>query len=283
MQKDKSHFLSVVVPTYRDEKIILKSTIDEPEPLNVKKSIQEEEIESLYNQVDDEKSFVDLMAEVAENNPDIAGDVLSIKHHENVEIFEDNNFNSVSSADYDNTEIETPNNASEQTLDPTPELLEDEENIIDSNEEIKDSIDDNITEDDTKDEITEIEADNIKGEDTSVEASKEEVEFEGLSHLERLRAEAKSEIQSEADNEQNIIELDENIKEVNKVSDDHLPSEEISETKIEDEEVIDNVLSKMNVPDLRKLARGREDFPIKGREISKANRKVLLEHFKQLK
>ena len=30
------------------------------------------------------------------------------------------------------------------------------------------------------------------------------------------------------------------------------------------------------------LARSIEDFPIKGREISKANKKVLMEHFKQL-
>ncbi len=42
-------------------------------------------------------------------------------------------------------------------------------------------------------------------------------------------------------------------------------------------------LSNLNVHELRKLARGFEDFPIKGRDISKANRKVLLNYFKQIK
>jgi microcompartment protein CcmL/EutN len=38
----------------------------------------------------------------------------------------------------------------------------------------------------------------------------------------------------------------------------------------------------LNVHQLRKLARETENFPIKGREISKANRQELLEHFKRL-
>ena len=42
-------------------------------------------------------------------------------------------------------------------------------------------------------------------------------------------------------------------------------------------------LSNLNVHELRKLARGFENFPIKGRDISKANRRVLLNYFKQIK
>lgn len=41
-------------------------------------------------------------------------------------------------------------------------------------------------------------------------------------------------------------------------------------------------LEKMNVHELRRLARSFENFPIKGREISKANRTALLLHFKEL-
>lgn len=41
-------------------------------------------------------------------------------------------------------------------------------------------------------------------------------------------------------------------------------------------------LSKLNVHKLRRLARDYESFPIKGREISKANRDQLLEHFKKI-
>ena len=278
---------SGIVPYPNDviEKIIFESTISSVMSKKVKKSIiEEEKIDSLFDQLDEEKSFVDLMAEVAKNNPDIAGEALLIKHHgQNLGIVEDNTFNIVSSADDDNDDLETPSITSEQTLEPITEFLEDEKNKKESIEKIKDSNDDYVTEDDTKTEIIEIEETDTEIEDTLEDTSDEKVEFEGMSHLERLRAEAKSEIQSETDSEQSIIEPNENKTEVNKVSDQHLSSEEISETEIENEEVVDNVLSKMNVPDLRKLARSRKDFPIKGREISKANRKVLLEHFKQLK
>lgn len=42
-------------------------------------------------------------------------------------------------------------------------------------------------------------------------------------------------------------------------------------------------LEEYNVHDLRKLAREIDEFPIKGRDISKANRQELLDHFKSLK
>ncbi len=42
-------------------------------------------------------------------------------------------------------------------------------------------------------------------------------------------------------------------------------------------------LSILNVHKLRKLARGMENFPIKGREISRANREELIDYFKKLK
>ena len=41
-------------------------------------------------------------------------------------------------------------------------------------------------------------------------------------------------------------------------------------------------LDNMNVHQLRKLARSTEGFPIKGREISRANRNELIEYFKKL-
>ncbi|MBN1639552.1 MAG: BMC domain-containing protein [Ignavibacteriales bacterium] len=41
--------------------------------------------------------------------------------------------------------------------------------------------------------------------------------------------------------------------------------------------------SKMSVPALRKLARTYKDFPIKGREISKADKNTLLNYFKLIK
>lgn len=48
------------------------------------------------------------------------------------------------------------------------------------------------------------------------------------------------------------------------------------------EENPDQDLETMNVHQLRHLARSIPNFPIKGREISRANRDVLLQHFKSL-
>ncbi len=45
----------------------------------------------------------------------------------------------------------------------------------------------------------------------------------------------------------------------------------------------DEEIKKLNVHQLRKLARSFDNFPIKGREISKANRQVLIDYFKMLK
>ncbi len=42
-------------------------------------------------------------------------------------------------------------------------------------------------------------------------------------------------------------------------------------------------INNLNVHELRKLARSFEDFPIKGREISKANRQTLIDYFISLK
>lgn len=41
-------------------------------------------------------------------------------------------------------------------------------------------------------------------------------------------------------------------------------------------------LENLSVPELRKLARSVENFPIKGREISKANKQILLSYFKMM-
>lgn len=75
-----------------------------------------------------------------------------------------------------------------------------------------------------------------------------------VSKIDALKKEALSEIEESSDN--NLL-----IKEV--------PSEEI--------------LSSLNVHELRHLARSFENFPIKGRQISKANRDELIEYFNQLR
>lgn len=54
---------------------------------------------------------------------------------------------------------------------------------------------------------------------------------------------------------------------------------EISDGELPDIEELNN----LSVPELRRIARGIQDFPIKGREISKANKQQLLEYFAKLK
>ena len=78
----------------------------------------------------------------------------------------------------------------------------------------------------------------------------------------------KEEIKSKAEHEKDA-ESDEQKEENPIQSGAYIPSEAY--------------LSNLNVHELRKLARGFENFPIKGRDISKANRGVLLEHFKKMK
>ncbi len=267
------------------EKIIFESTTSINKPKKVKKSIkkEEEKSESLFDQYDEEKSFIDLMAEVADNSPDIAGEVLLVKHHEqNTGIIEDNTFNVIPSSDDVEKELDYPAISSKQTSEQNGEILEDENKLVNSNKEIKDSSKVDITENENESEIIEIEVKSSKNDDSSEETREENLEFEGMSHLERLRAEAKLEIQSENDVEQNISKLDEIEPPTIEVKNKKISSDEFSEVKRDDKENIESELDKMNVPDLRKLARSKENFPIKGREISKANRKVLLEYFKQL-
>jgi microcompartment protein CcmL/EutN len=56
------------------------------------------------------------------------------------------------------------------------------------------------------------------------------------------------------------------------------PEKESTVTKVDMTE-----LEKLNVHQLRHLARNTEKFPIKGREISRSNRRQLLDHFQSIK
>jgi len=71
----------------------------------------------------------------------------------------------------------------------------------------------------------------------------------------------------------------------NNVGDIHSGESETTVAASGDESEIpkEDELIKLNVHDLRKLARSLSDFPIKGREISKANRNLLIDYFNQLR
>ncbi len=73
------------------------------------------------------------------------------------------------------------------------------------------------------------------------------------------------------------IESEDNSGTIERLREEALGKE--NETKIIDEVDIES----MNVHQLRHKARSISDFPIKGREISRANRNELLKYFKSLK
>jgi hypothetical protein len=79
----------------------------------------------------------------------------------------------------------------------------------------------------------------------------------GLDHLKKLREEAQSELKFSEKNKQTPVSDE---------AGEEIPAVEVME--------------KMNVHQLRKLARSIPNFPIKGRDISKANRGTLLDYLK---
>jgi ethanolamine utilization protein EutM len=120
---------------------------------------------------------------------------------------------------------------------------------IDNTEDAKSiQVDETISESDSDKEITPTEA-----------HEQITIEEDSKTHLERLREEAKSELDSET----LTLDLDESES-----TESELPSMD--------------ELEKLNVHELRKMARAVENFPIKGREISKANRGLLLDYFANL-
>lgn len=93
----------------------------------------------------------------------------------------------------------------------------------------------------------------IEEEDETIEVSDETEESSSTSTIERLKREALGKKQVTIDTE----------------------SQALSDLSMSDLEV-------QNVHQLRRLARSVQEFPIKGREISKANRNQLLDYFKDL-
>ncbi|MFC2135846.1 BMC domain-containing protein [Bacteroidota bacterium] len=83
--------------------------------------------------------------------------------------------------------------------------------------------------------------------------------------------------------------LEEKSDLVKKIPDEEIPDEtDFDYDDSEDESPAPDIpprkeLEELNVHELRRLARNQENFPIKGRDISKANRQELLEYFKSIR
>ncbi len=84
--------------------------------------------------------------------------------------------------------------------------------------------------------------------------------------------------------EDNVEESKESEADDSKEEETEVTSEEdLGEEESEGDIPPEWALQKLNVHELRKLARNFDDFPIKGRDISRANRQVLIEHFNSLR
>lgn len=100
----------------------------------------------------------------------------------------------------------------------------------------------------------------------------------------------KSEKQKKADPKKEDVSLFEEDSEIDEpvIDDEAIEEEEWDEDETGDIDFNQEIppkeeLEELNVHDLRRLARNQANFPIKGREISKANRQELLEYFKSIR
>ena len=98
--------------------------------------------------------------------------------------------------------------------------------------------------------------------------------------------EQKTIIAQNDDNDLNKTLVVENKKEIEKIengSNEHSAQEKENQSpSSQPEEDIHDEYEKMNVHELRKLSRTIKDFPIQGRNISKANRKVLIDYLRKI-
>ncbi len=229
-----------------------------------KRNIETEQTDTLFDNIIEDaileesiKPNTDEKIIVEEENLEIIEELGSEKEikNESVEVEEEN-------SKENQLLVEKVLEEKETEIIETPEIvkenLSEEERSLEITDEKVDAKEDNfgnkildeiVEEEERKEEQNEVKEEKLVGDD-----------FSNMTHIERLRAEAK-------------LELEESTEEklVADKSSDNIESAEI-----------DSELSSMNVPQLRKLARSNPNFPIHGREISKANRKVLLEYFKQI-
>ena len=119
--------------------------------------------------------------------------------------------------------------------------------------------------------VKEVVDEKVEAESLFDETEKEETETIPLKRRGRPRL-----VQSESQAPSRLDSLrKEALKEIGKVEGEkHLTSGEIPSNE---------QLSELNVHELRHLARSFNNFPIKGREISRANRDELIEHFEKIR
>jgi len=102
-------------------------------------------------------------------------------------------------------------------------------------------------------------------------AKKTEVEKPVISRIEELKSEALEEVKEVPSADETTTEETVSLEENEAIISDGVTVPPESE------------LLGLNVHKLRHLARSFENFPIKGRQISKANREVLIEFFNQIR
>ncbi len=254
-----------------DKKVIVEEDILEVEPVSSKEVATNTNIEEVLETERDDEIVVD--------NLFVEEDVLELEDDSAVAIEKIEDKSSVENKIIEEEVIEEKQVEVSETIDVIEEnLSEDKKETFEVAEpiaKVSEVINEVVSKEESSLEISEVEEENLIANKTPTDEVVEEIteeitesedekvevnDFSSLTHLERLRAEAKSEL--EVNSKSSLIE--EALKESVESNKD------------------DSELSSMNVPQLRKLARSNPNFPIQGREISKANRKVLLEYFKEI-
>lgn len=118
-----------------------------------------------------------------------------------------------------------------------------------------------------------------KGKSKKKKIVQEESLFDGV-EKEEVSTENKIVDDSDDEYEEEVITSESEFEEPER---EESEIDEISKDESEESEKFDFAeLEIMNVHQLRRKARGIENFPIKGRDISKANRRALLDYFREI-
>ncbi len=250
----------------QDEHIVMDANqiTDDEELLNSdEEEISDTEIDILESDSNKGSSKIEV-SEVIDEQSDSELDGVDLLKTESVEDFHKEN-------EEENFSSET-NSSEEVNLSSISEPLEDNENLDydESLPEYEEELDDELPEE-------------IDGELGENDFEEIESELDGEIDSELDGESVDNEISDDIITEPYDAEQEEPLENDNedlssKESEQGGANIEVSETIPEEE-----VLIKLNVHDLRKLARSLSDFPIKGREISKANRNILIDYFNQLR
>jgi len=207
---------------------------------------------------------------------------------ENVQITKNDipeNVSEITSIKIDSEKISDENISEEINLNENENLTSEDFGNYDTENSDEENFEENISEEKIDEEISEnIKSDfavdnaDIKSETENEPSEKSIDEIQSLDTFEYVQTSEKENLEEENfDDEKFETEIPNEI-----TSSENIENEISGNENFSFENINLSELEKMNVQALRKFARGIENFPIKGRQISMANKQILLEYFAKL-